>query len=283
MSNSKTWQEIFSATPSIPAARTYCIAFTPRSGSTWLGDTLKRSQNFGDPREYFNADAANYIISHSKASSLPEYFEYLKTVRQSNGLFGFEVTHQHIAKLMKEGYADIMDDVDTWFCLRRKNFVAQAVSLYRASHTGVYHSHQKQQSGLEETPYNQEKIARVALNLMAAEFRLQKFFTEREIKPKELWYEEITALPPSRILQIFAEEIGQPERVPQSSAEPAEDSQLEKVSDNDSEILISRFKEKNQAFIDYWDEHRGQKSIMQFCSKHPAYAIKTQIPIEPAN
>lgn len=277
MDNSSTWQDIFSAVPSIPAAHTYCIAFTPRSGSTWLGDTLKRSENFGDPKEYFNVEAARYIISHSKASSLPEYYDYLKTVRQSNGLFGFEVAHQHIAKLVKEGFAGLLDDVDSWFCLRRKDFVAQAVSRYRASHTGVYHSYQKQQGALEETPYKQEKIARIALNLMAAEFSLQKFFAEREVRPKELWYEEITTLPPSRILQIFAEEIGQPERAPQDSRETPEASQLEKVSDSNSEALISQFKEQNQVFIDYWDEHRGQKTIGQFCSKHPIYAIKTQI------
>lgn len=277
MNNRKTWQDIFSAVPSIPAAQTYCIAFTPRSGSTWLGDTLMRSGNFGDPKEYFNIEAANYIISHSKASSLSEYYDYLKTVRQSNGLFGFEVTHQHIVKLTEEGYASVLDDVDFWFRLRRKDFVAQAVSRYRASHTGVYHSYQKQQRALRETPYDQTAIARMALNLMGAEFRLQKFFAEREVEPKNLWYEEITVLPPSRILQMFAGEIGQPERAPEGNTETAEASQLEKVSDNNSEALISQFKEKNQVFTDYWDEHRGQKTIGQFCSKHPIYAIKTQI------
>jgi hypothetical protein len=106
-----------------------------------LGDTLKRSENFDDTKEHFNAEAVRNIISRSKAMPLPEYYDYLKTVRQSNGLFGLQVAHQHTAKLIKKCYAGDLDDADSWFCLGREGFCSPGIHLYRAAHAaGVSHS-----------------------------------------------------------------------------------------------------------------------------------------------
>lgn len=255
MSKATTWDEVFSSVHSTPADKLYCIAFTARSGSTWLGDILCKTGRLGDPREYFNHMAAKYMISHSTAANLREYYEYIKTVSQTDGVFGVEVSYHQMVKYAQEGYPDLLNDIQTWFFLRRKDYVAQAVSLYRATQSGIFHSPGKA-AEVPETPYNASEIERFARSALAAEYYFSQFFENKGIKAKELWYEDLLELQTHEIVNLFLEDIG----LPRQAAETIE-SKFTKLSDSCSENLINRFKSENAEFISYWDEWRGKRAV----------------------
>lgn len=261
---------MFSDNYHVPADKVYCITFTPRSGSTWLGDILTRSGLLGDPKEYFNQEAARFAITHSACTNLQGYYNYLKTVHQTKCVFGYEVAFQHIAKLIDEGYGDIFEDVDNWFLLRRRDYVAQAVSLYRASISGVFHSYQRN-GPVPKAPYDGDRIARFALGALASEYNLRQFFETRAITPRELWYEELVAQSPGDILRIFTGPLGLgPEGVQEQETVEIQTS-FEKLADDHSESLIQRFKQENPEFISFWDEGRGHRTIPEFMIAHPSY------------
>ena len=269
MDDSKKWREVLPA--NTPAKRTYCITFTPRSGSTWLGDTLKRSGRFGDPREYFNIEASRFSIRQSNAHNLYAYYNYLKSVRQSDGVFGFEIAYRHLKKLIDEGYADVLDDVEIWFFLRRRDFVAQAVSLFRANKTGVFHSTQK--SGrLKKTPYEDRKIVELVLGLMHREYSFFRFFDEYRIEPIPLWYEEVVSLPQDALLCFFADSLGTEPTTEAQSSDAFNQSEFKKIADEHSARLIARFNEEHPALVRYWKEHRGKATLQKFVEKQPRYS-----------
>ncbi len=273
MTNQKTWREVFATDSSKRAKSVYCIGFTPRSGSTWLGSILSNSAVLGDPKEYFNLEAAQYAISSSGATDVREYFQYLKAVKQTKSVFGVEMAYNHVSKLVDEGYSDILDDIDEWFFLRRRDYIAQAVSLYRASQSGIFHAYQQKET-MPETPYDGDKISRFALAAMASEYLFDAFFTERGITYLEIWYEDMLEMTPTQMVKIFTR------RLKISSADIADPDNLEdrtafrKLSDENSIYLAERFRQEKPEFLEYWDKNRGLKTIPDFMTAHPSYVVK---------
>lgn len=273
MSTQKTWKEVFSTASAKPAKSVYCIGFTPRSGSSWLGGILSKSGVLGDPLEYFNAatpELARYAIPQSGATDVREYFRYLKAVRQTKNVFGVEMAYQHVSKLVDEGYGDMLDDIDEWFLLRRRDYIAQAVSLYRASESGVFHAYQQKET-IPETPYNGDKIAGFALAALTSEYLFDAFFTKRGISPLAIWYEDMLEMTPIQMVEIFT----QPLEI--SSAGIADPKNLEdrdsfrKLSDEHSTYLAERFRQEKPEFLKYWDKNRGLKTVPDFMAAHPSY------------
>jgi len=257
-----TWQDIFSAIKPKAPNKVYAIAFTPRSGSTWLGQLLLGSASFGDPKEFFNFQAASYVIRNSGCDNLNSYYEYLRTVKQSdNGVFGYEIAYQHVAKVVSEGFGSLFEDADCWFYLRRRDFIAQAVSLYRAQHSGLYHSYQIEDK-VPETPFDAAKIKDIALGIMAAEYNWQTFFRERDIQEAPLWYEDLVTLSEVQIIDEFRVAL----KLPNASAPDTgkRNQNLERVSDAHSTLLTERFSQEEASFIAYWNLHRGSKMIAEY-------------------
>ncbi|MDZ7782125.1 MAG: Stf0 family sulfotransferase [Halioglobus sp.] len=207
MENWQTWEETFASLPLHPAECVYGIAFTPRSGSTWLGQVIAASGILGDPREYFNQRAANFTVAHSACKNVWQYYNYIKTVKQSDGVFGFEIAYFHLSRLLQEGYESLFNDVVTWLYLRRRDYIAQAVSHYKANYTGVFHSTQKA-GEQKEVPYDPAHIKRHALAIMAEEKRFLDFFHRLKVSPAELWYEDLLVLSDEDIVRTVVHSLG---------------------------------------------------------------------------
>jgi LPS sulfotransferase NodH len=271
MSKPKPWSELFASLRIDAASQRYGIVFTPRSGSTWLGELLHSSGFLGDPKEFFNQQAADYAIRQSRSDNVYAYYEYLKIYHQTQGVFGFEVAPKQLEALSVQGYGNLFDDVQTWFSLRRKDFVAQAVSLYRAKHTGIYHSFQSTE-GVPDAPYDASEIARIALNIVSGERYMRQFFAQRGVTELSLWYEEVTQWPQAQTLQFFARHIGLDAREVSPSSPGVAAKSLQKLSNAASAALVTRFNEENSSFVDYWHCHRGEKTSFQFLIEQPRYA-----------
>lgn len=260
MNRLPTWEETFASLPHKPAECIYGIAFTARSGSTWLGQVIAASGVLGDPREYFNQNAASYTVTNSACSNVREYYEYLKTVKQSDGVFGFEIAYFHLSRLLQEGYGDLLDDVGTWILLRRKDYIAQAVSHYKANYTGVFHSTQGA-GEVSEAPYDPKEIRKYALALLSAEKDFADFFSRAQVSPAELWYEDLIRLSHAEIvatvIQLFGSKLtlANPEN---QAGQPQKKPVLQKLANRNSDEFIERFRKEHPEFVHYWDENRGK-------------------------
>ena len=122
----------------------YCILFTARSGSTYLSEELYRTKTLGRPEEPFNLDIIEDALKLEKFT-LDAYINGV--LRPENlslstkKIFGFKINWpqlQELTGVLK--LEDIFANDITWFKLTRKNIVAQAISLYIADQSNIFHS-----------------------------------------------------------------------------------------------------------------------------------------------
>ena len=127
-----------------PFKKKYAIAFTPRSGSTWLGDVLLKTNRMGKPMEWFNASfpGLKKRIAEYQSNSIEDYYCAIQNDKSSkNRVFGMEITWFQAQEVFNYiGNDTIFDDIEQWFWLRRKDFLAQGVSLFKAVESGKFHS-----------------------------------------------------------------------------------------------------------------------------------------------
>lgn len=271
MSDEPSWEEVFRKNTKSPPKFIYGIAFTPRSGSTWLGETIEKAGVLGSPREWFNRDAAIHAIRQSGCTGFHDYFEHVKTAKQTGGVFGFEIAWKHLDQLLKEGYGNVLKEVDSWIFLRRRDFVAQAVSCYRAVASGIFHVRgDARDSDSVDVEYDRRKIAKYLLSLMRQEYRLKSFFKANNIEPELAWYEDFRNLPSVDILTRIGEMVGVPVTKSGLAGSEDVDSHFRVVSDDKSRKFVDRFVEENRELVNFWETNRGRYPVWKYLLKNPA-------------
>jgi len=119
----------------------YMIASTPRSGSTMLSMRLWRTGRLGAPLEYFNfANVMPKLQLRFGSTSLDAYMRMLARARTSpNGVFGFKAHWTHIQFMLIAGLWTTLRP-ERIVRVRRRDRLAQAVSLTIATQTGRFSS-----------------------------------------------------------------------------------------------------------------------------------------------
>ncbi len=173
--------------------RSYVLLIIPRSGSTFLSRTLLASGLFGDPDEWFNYDhgsvAANYV-AEGRGNTLYSYVSYVhETATGANGVFGVELSWEQLRFLNAIiPLPHVIGPRACWFFLRRRNLVAQAISIYKANATGQFHSYQEVRT---EATYDPDAVADAARYIVMWEQAACEFFSRQSLWPIELYYEDI--------------------------------------------------------------------------------------------
>lgn len=265
------WQKILSRNVGTEPDRIYCIAFIPHSGSAWLGHMVAKTRALGIPKEWFNHNAATHAIRNSGAGNFREYYQYLKHAHQANSVFGAEVAFQHLDKLIQEGYEHVLDEMDAWFFLRRRDFVAQAVSLYRSVQSDRYHARGDEPASDSHLEYDRDKVAKLVFSIMNQEWRFSQYFEQKGVTPSLLWYEDLLSMKPEDILSHLATILGVDIAARAEVLKPAGEIDFP-VTNDDSKDIIERFKQENSELIDFWREFRGTRPIGRFIESHPDYA-----------
>jgi LPS sulfotransferase NodH len=139
---STQWQEIFESITASEAKQKYCIAFTARSGSTWLGNLIHQTGILGIPQEWFNPGAAKNTVEASACRNIPQYYRYLKVARKNADVFAMELPWPQAQLVFDAGHPNLFDDIQHWFFLKWRDYVALVVSLYKAVGSGHFHSTQ---------------------------------------------------------------------------------------------------------------------------------------------
>ncbi|MEJ2531297.1 MAG: Stf0 family sulfotransferase, partial [Halioglobus sp.] len=263
-----TWKSLLAKVPKAEARYRYCIAFTARSGSTWLESLLSKTQGLGLPQEWFNPVAAGRTFQRSGCIDLPAYYSYLKRVMGRRDVFGLEMTWPQARMVLELTDPDFFADMDHWFYLRRRDYVAQGVSLYKAVTSGGFHSTSTGHGPVEVT-YDGWQIASFILRLLVTEHGFNAFFEARNLKPRQLCYEELITRTPQEVVGEFADTLCLPPAARQEMRLDDLVSDFDKVGDAVNREMADRFRDEHAPFVAYWDQHREGGIVNRFLKEYP--------------
>ena len=127
---------------SVPLRKSYIVASTDRSGSTFLCSLLWQTGILGAPAEYWNFRSrpgtktiGMQMMERLNASSPGDYLKKLLACRTSkNGVFGVK-THSFDFKEVLGKFPKLLDMLApvTYIYIQRQDKVAQAVSMAKAT------------------------------------------------------------------------------------------------------------------------------------------------------
>jgi LPS sulfotransferase NodH len=208
----------------------YLVCATPRSGSTLLCETLRKTGVAGNPLEFFEAvpetgvprrpldyvhglddPEALALIADAPPHPAPPYSDlrdidcyeqHIERVREwgttPNGVFGAKIMWAHLQDVARcLGASDLHALVDSLFAaprfvwVRRTDAVRQAVSLWRAMQTQSWRAENETATG--EPRYSYAALRHLIGLLEAHDAAWERFLAPAEGRVLELTYEEIAA------------------------------------------------------------------------------------------
>ena len=198
------------------ATHSYAIFFVARSGSTWLADMLSRQRDLGKPREYLNINLVGRFAAQMNADTLTDYLALLRRKRvTANGVFGLKIDVSQLSALIAElPFAEAFPG-HVWFYLRRRNFVAQAISHYKATASGLPHrrrndspvERQRLESAHARIGYDAGAITRHLADIVEAEKLGERLMAQFGIRPTRLIYEEMLAASPADVVGMVRRQV----------------------------------------------------------------------------
>lgn len=174
----------------------YLIATTSRSGSTHLCRMLTSTRRLGEPAEYYNVRVKPERMKLWKAKSDLEYFQQmLLRTSTDNGVCGIKVATLAFENMRRElgPIFELLRPKFIW--LRRHDVLRQAISLYRASETDIWHWHEGQAKPQAAVPFDAEKINACRKQIEQANEAWAIWFAENRISPLQFWYEDVISSP----------------------------------------------------------------------------------------
>lgn len=188
----------------------YVIFIIARSGSTWLTEMAEKSGALGTPQEWFNEGwiHTSETALGCRPPKLTQAFdvdEYIsRTVVDYRS--GDRVIGVQLSPYQTECVCDMLENpkeaiqLITPFYLRRRNIVAQAISMYRSAQSGFFHSYQETdilRERFEKVIYEAAEIAQWCEQLVAGEQFFESVFARLNINPARFVYEDIVGDPSS--------------------------------------------------------------------------------------
>lgn len=171
--------------------RVYVIASMPRSGSHLLGHLLFATGDMGSPLEYFHAGHRPRWQERFGVTTTTEVLRALFRHRtSSSGVFGAKAHWPQFADVLADPALRALLDVALFVQIRRRDAVAQAVSLVVAEHTGGWISFQAEQ---REPVYDAAAIARALLEIDAQERGWAGHFARVATAVVRVDYEDLVA------------------------------------------------------------------------------------------
>lgn len=211
-------------------ASLYVIFLTARSGSGWLTDLATNTGSLGCPHEWFNYDwvytdrpALGFLPPRLRGvGDINAYVDQI--VDEGHGVAGVELSIFQALMLYEliEQPVDLQP-VKAFFYLRRRDIVAQAISLYRSIASQLFHSYERTGESIRrfnEVPYSYEGIWEWLRSLIDDERRFRELFDSCGIAPTSFFYEDLLENPLA-ILRQISEALGvtPPDAIPKTSLE----------------------------------------------------------------
>lgn len=192
------------------------------------------------------------------ATSLEDYVAKVLRARNTNGVFGAELTWPDMLNMFhneKRFLASVRPTHFLW--LTRQDIVAQAVSVMAMVQTGVGHTKNTTVGDIDRSRntviYKGRYLKRVIARLAWSERQVENFFRDQKIEPLRLTYETVITSPESILLAKIAKHLGidlQLDEIPESDHI--------KLSGSKNVEFAERFRAENATFINDIERRRIQ-------------------------
>lgn len=240
----------------------YVICTTPRSGSTLLCELLAATGKAGHPESYFHsASISDWLINFNLTPEnystdnnvLSAIFDAARERGTGNtGIFGLRLQRKSFSFLIREmgklhprhsSDSELFQAAfgDTLFIhLTRTNKLEQAISLDKATQTGLWHmapdgTELERLSAPQELVYDRDEIANHLADLTTLDNDWEEWFVKEKIDPLRVTYDELSANPVVVLAQIL-EQLGLDREVAKGIS-PA----VAKLADETSRNWMERF------------------------------------------
>lgn len=186
----------YSAQPAVEPRQRYLIAMTPRSGSTLLAQQLSTRCGLGHPGEFLNEGFIAHFQHLFPTPSLEDFERFLlASFTTSHGVFGFKSDWFRFRQAREIGYLPrIYERIDLAILLRRRDFLAQAVSLAISMQSGIWHDNDvwftPPEQAYASLTYDPKMILQNVRGLMEQEYQWERFACESRIPILRLDYED---------------------------------------------------------------------------------------------
>lgn len=176
----------------------FMIAFTPRSGSSYLCDLLASARCFGRPDEYLNSIFMPEILQKIPATTPQEYLRNVfRATGTPNGVAGLKASWFQFENFSTLIQAQASLANLRFIYLTRRDTAAQAVSLYLATESNVFHTNvsheQSELSRLDEVTYSFAGVKKWHQHILTQERGWREYFLTNKIIPIYITYEELVA------------------------------------------------------------------------------------------
>lgn len=180
------------------------LLFTSRSGTTFFVDVLNRSGRFGDIREHLNPYRQRTGMKRWKSASMADYLtETVRRYSSPDGVFGIKGTVEALLPLAQVGELPDHARQWSWITVRRQDIIAQAVSLFRAKATGVWHTVGKLTGRPPMPPYDFAGIEKQLESIQRKQGQIERFIAHHELTPLRLVYEDFKDDPTDALKAVF--------------------------------------------------------------------------------
>lgn len=174
----------------------YVIAITPRSGSSYLCDLIRQCRSMGGPGEMISPNHIQKVAGNIPGTTPDEFLRNVFRARRSpQSISGIKASWFQF-RLFTAAMAapEVLHDMK-YIYLYRRNIEEQAVSLYRATATSVFHTNiqhaEDRWKALAELPYDHGQIQFWLRHIQAQEVGWEHYFLRHQIIPLTLAYEDI--------------------------------------------------------------------------------------------
>lgn len=244
--------------------QSYIIYGTPRSGSTLLGGMLANAGS-GRAHSYFGRpwilDFARYlgVANDGDVDGLDFNRRYLEAVltegKAGSDIFGIRVMFDTVDDLTAR-LDPLFPGLESgpqrferafgrplYIHLSREDRVAQAVSLYKAAHTGLWHraadgSEMERTAPHQDAGYDAERIGASVAELSAQDRGWREWFAEHGIAPLQLEYEDLSRDPRFGLRKVLTA-LGRDASLADDSAPTTA-----RLADEESARWVARFREQ---------------------------------------
>jgi trehalose 2-sulfotransferase len=231
----------------VPLRKSYIVASTDRSGSTFLCSMLWRTGVLGAPAEYWNfrkrlggKPIGTRMMERLKGSSPADYLKKLLACRTSkNGVFGIKA-HSFDFKEQLRKFPKMLQMLSpvNYIYIQRLDKVAQAVSLAKATQTGAWVA--RTESRTENLNYDGDLIAKCLGFLERQDRDWTEWFASSGVEPFVVTYEDLIDNNDG-VIREFVEFLG----VQNDERESVYLLEMEKQGDETNQEWVERFRREN--------------------------------------
>jgi len=177
--------------------RLYFSIITGRSGSTYLADVC-RGLGFGQGEEPFNELPLGVLEEAEPDRRFDRFLRQTLSNSVIHGTAYYQISIPRLKHLLElVPMEELINEVDLFTAVKRRNILSQAISFHNAQRTGLWHTNAELKVGSGEM-FDPRKILAWVREINEMEFQIE--LLEKRLDIKTFYYEDIISSPFETIL-----------------------------------------------------------------------------------